>query len=159
MRTLFAVTALVALFASPHTLTGQSKEPWFGTWRLNLAKSTADRDARFKRMTTKIEPWEGGLKVTYDLVGVRGGLTHMEWTGKFDGKDYAVQGVDYVLTNAYSRVNDRSYQITIKVDGVVNATARVVISPDGDTLTTLTTGRNSQGNTVETTAVYDRLRP
>jgi hypothetical protein len=137
-------------------LAAQSPEPWLGTWKLHLAKSTADRDARYKRGTTKIEAWHDGLKVTYDLVGVRGGATHMEWTGKFDGRDYPVQGVDYVLTNAYSRIDDHSYQITIKIDGVLTATAKVVISPDGKTLTTTTTGNNAQGKSVTTTTIYER---
>jgi hypothetical protein len=156
MRLLFLLTTLTALFTLPRIFAGQSREPWFGTWKLNLAKSTVERNVRFKRATTKIEPWEDGLKVTYDLVGVRGGVTHMEWTGKFDGKDYPVQGVDYVLTNAYSHVNDRSYEIVTKIDGIVSATAKVVISPDGKTLTTLTAGRNAQGATVNTTTVYER---
>ena len=34
---------------------------------------------------------------------------HLEWTGKFDGNDYPVQGVEVVLTNAYRRVDDRTY--------------------------------------------------
>ena len=148
MRLIFVLSLLLAA--------AQSQDPWFGTWQLNLAKSTTDSDVRFKRATSKIEPWGDGLKVTYDLVGVRGGITHMEWTGKFDAKDYPVQGVDYVLTNAYSRVDERSYQIVIKTDGVVTATAKVTISADGKTLTTLTTGKNARGNTVETTTVYER---
>ena len=147
--------ALIGLIP-PYTTAAQWQEPWFGIWKLNLEKSTVDRDARFKRATTKIEPWQDGLKVTYDLVGVRGGITHMEWTGKFDGKDYPMLGVDYVLTNAYSRLDDRTYQITVKNDGVVTATAKVTISPDGRTLTTLTTGKDARGDTVNTTAVYER---
>jgi len=137
-------------------LTG-SQEPWLGTWQVNLAKSSAEGNVRFKRATTKIEGWRDGIKVTYDLVGIRGGLTHMEWTGKFDGKDYPVQGVDYVLTNAYSPVDDHSYTIVTKVDGAITSTARVVISTDGKTLTTVTTGKDAQGNAVQTTTVYDRL--
>jgi hypothetical protein len=137
-------------------LAAQSPEPWLGTWKLNLSKSTAARDPRYKRGTTKIEPWQDGLKVTYDLVGIRGGVTHMEWTGKFDGKDYAIEGVDYVLTNAYSRIDGHTYQITIKTDGVLTATARVVISSDGKTLTTSTTGNNAQGKSVTTTTIYER---
>ena len=156
MRITFVLTTLMAICLTHQMLAGQSQEPWFGTWKLNLAKSTADRDARYKRATSKIEPWKDGIKVTYDLVGTRGGTTHMEWIGKFDGKDYPVHGVDYVLTHAYTRVDDRSYQITIKIDGAVSATAEVEISPDGHTLTTLTTGKDGQGNTVHTTAVYDR---
>src|SRR5262245_37131250 len=146
MRITFVLAALLAV----------SQEPWFGTWKLNIAKSTADRDARFKSATSKIEPSQDGLTVIYDLVGTRGGVTHMEWMGKFDGKDYPVQGVDYVLTHAYTRLNDRSYQITIKIDGVVTAIAKVEVSPDGKTLTTLTDGKNSRGNDVSTIAVYEK---
>jgi hypothetical protein len=156
VRITFVVTALLTLYALQQAFARQPQEPWFGTWKLNLAKSTTDREARYKRATTKIEPWRDGLKVTYDLVGTRGGITHMEWTGRFDGNDYPVQGVDYVLTHAYRRVNDRAYQITIKIDGVVAAIARVEVSPDSQTLTTLTTGKDAQGRTVSTTAVYER---
>src|SRR5216684_5763395 len=84
---------------------GPAQDPWIGTWRLNPAKSTANSD-RYKRVTSRIESAEDGLKVIYDMVGTRGGITHMEWSGTFDSKDYPVEGVDYVLTNAYTRVND-----------------------------------------------------
>jgi hypothetical protein len=146
----------IILILAAWAMTLQGPEPWLGTWSLNLAKSTNGAEARYKRGTTKIEPWQGGLKVTYDLVGTRGGVTHMEWTGKFDGNDYPMQGSDYVLTNAYSRIDERSYRIVMKADGTVTATATVVISPDGNTLTTQTTGKDAQGKTVSTTTVYER---
>jgi hypothetical protein len=136
-------------------MAGEPLRPWFGTWKLNPAKSTANSESRFKRVTLNVEPWQDGLKVTYDMVGIRGGITHMEWTGKFDGKDYPVQGVDYVLTNAYTRLDEQSYQIVIKVDGTLAATAKVVVSADGKTLTTSTVEKNAKGESV-TTTVYDR---
>ena len=137
-------------------MAGEPPGPWFGTWKLNPAKSTSNSESRFKRVTLKVEPWQDGLKVTYDMVGFRGGVTHMEWTGKFDGKDYPVQGVDYVLTNAYTRLDEQSYQIVIKVDGAVAATAKVVVSSDGKMLTTSTVEKNARGESVTTTTVYER---
>jgi hypothetical protein len=137
-------------------MAGELQAPWFGTWKLNPVKSTSNSESRFKRVTLKIEPWHEGLKVTYDMVGLRGGITHMEWTGKFDGKDYPVQGVDYVLTNAYTRLDEQSYQIVIKVDGAGAATAKVVVAPDGKTLTTSTVEKNARGESVTSTTVYDR---
>jgi hypothetical protein len=80
----------------------------------------------------------------------------MEWTGRFDSRDYPVQGVDYVLTNAYRRIDDRSYEILVKVDGRLAATAVAVVSPDGNTLTVSTAERSASGSSVNTTAVYDR---
>jgi hypothetical protein len=117
-----------------------------GTWKLNPAKSP------YKRSTCKIEFLaDASLKVTYDNVGIRGGVTHIEWVGKLDGKDYPMQGVDEVLTNAYTRIDDRTYEVVVKADGVKAATARIVIAPDGMTLTSTTSTRNGK-----TTAVYDR---
>jgi len=158
---LFSVQSLVilAIFWGQFPASGAAEaraHSWFGTWKLNPAKSTANPDSQVKRTTVKIEPWGEGLKVVYDMVGVRGGVTHMEWTGKFDGMDYPVQGVDFVLTHAYRRTGDRSYEITVKVDGSLAATASVVISPDGRTLTSVTTERNPQGRTLQTTSVYEK---
>jgi len=137
-------------------MAGEPLGPWFGTWKLNPAKSTSNSESRYKRVTLKVEPWQDGMKVAYDMVGIRGGVTHMEWAGKFDGKDYPVHGVDYVLTNAYTRLDEQSYRIVIKVDGTVAATAKVVVSPDGKTLTTSTVEKNARGESVTTTTVYDR---
>jgi len=142
---------ILALVMLPLNSAGQAQAPWFGIWKMDFAQSTGHPETRFRKVTSRIEPWKDGLKVTYDAVGVRGGVMHMEWRGRFDGRDYPVQGVDYVLTNAYSRIDDHTYQIVIKVDGAAAATARVVISLDGKTLTTVTTEKKAT-----TTAVYEK---
>jgi hypothetical protein len=90
------------------------------------------------------------------MVGIRGGVTHTEWTGKFDGKDYAMQGVDYVMTNAYRKVDDRNYEIAIKLDGVLTATARVTVSADGRTLRVASEERSATGQTKTTTTTYEK---
>src|SRR5262245_17379371 len=93
-------------------------EPLFGRWRLNFTESTfAPGPAAYARVTCKIAPWEDGLRVIYDMIGVRGGVSHWEWTGKIDGKDYPLQGVEEVITNAYRRIDDRTYAVVFKLDG------------------------------------------
>jgi hypothetical protein len=158
LRSTLRATCLAAtLLAVPSALHGRELAPWVGTWQLNPAKSTRRAEpSPYKRMTTRIEPWDAGLKVTYDMVGTRGGVTHMEWIGRFDGRDYAVQGVDYVLTNAYRQIDDRRYEIRIKVDGQQAATATAAVSADGRTLTVVTAERDPEGRTISTTAVYER---
>jgi hypothetical protein len=94
--------------------------------------------------------------VVYDLVRRRGGITHMEWNGRFDGQDYPVQGVDYVLTNAYRKVSDRSYEIVVRVDGREAAVATAVVSGDGMRMTVDTIERDARGQTVRTRATYVR---
>ena len=144
------------IFIGLLALLAETKGPWIGTWKLNPARSTTAPD-RYKRVIARIEPWEDGLKVTYEMVGTRGGVNYLEWTGRFDGKDYPVEGADYIMTNAYTLLNDHSYQIVVKVEGSVAATARVEVSGDGKTLTTVTTEKNARGQTISTTAVYERM--
>jgi len=91
------------------------------------------------------------------MVRTRGGITHVEWQGRFDGRDYPVQGMDYFLTNAYRPLDDRSYEIIIKVDGRVAANAIAVVSPDGKTLTVTTIEKDARGRTVKTNAAYRRV--
>jgi hypothetical protein len=154
----FPIILTVAFLYALPAAAAPSQLPLFGTWKLNLAKSSYDPGPPpYKRSTCRIEPWQDGLRVSYDMVGLRGGVTHLEWTGKLDGHDYPLEGVDEVLSNAYTPIDDHTYDIVVKVDGRPAATARIVIAPDGRTLTTLTTTRNSQGQILKTTTVYDRL--
>lgn len=161
---------LVAVCATPPARAGaQAPAPWFGTWQLDPGKSTKrPTPSPYRRVRTRIEPAaEAGhnqpeaqadapVKVSYEMVGVRGGVTRMEWTGRFDGRDYPMQGVDYVMTNAYRSLDGHSYEIVVKVDGVRAATAVAVVSPDGRALTVRTSERDARGGTITTTAVYAR---
>ena len=131
--------------------------PWFGTWQLVQPEAGGRFESPvYKKVTLRIEPWEDGLRVVYDMVRARGGVTHVEWQGRFDGRDYPVQGMDYFLTNAYRPVDDRSYEIIIKVDGRVAANAIAEVAADGRTLTVVTIEKDARGRTVRTTAVYRR---
>src|SRR6476646_5223995 len=143
------------IFSVLIALSTEAQAPWIGVWKLDPARSTAAAD-RYKRVMTKIEPSRDGLKVTYEMVGVRGGVSHLEWTGKLDGRDYPVEGADYVLTNAYTLIGDRSYRIVVKAEGSAVASAVVEVSADGKTLTSTTTERNARGESVTTLNVYEK---
>jgi len=60
-------------------------------------------------------------------------------------------------TDNYRRVDDRTYEIVVKVDSAVVATSRVVVSPDGKTLRVSTQERNPNGQITHTTAVYEKF--
>ena len=89
------------------------------------------------------------------MVRPRGGVSHLEWTGRFDGSDYPVQGVEEVVTYAYQRIDGRTYDVITKVDGRPAATSRAVLSADGRSITTTTAGRDSRGVDVTTITVYE----
>ena len=62
-----------------------------GTWKLNEAKSRIAAGSP-KNTTVTYAAMGDNVKVTVDGVDKDGKPTHNEWTGKFDGKDYAVTG-------------------------------------------------------------------
>jgi hypothetical protein len=149
--------AMLIVLLLQGAVSAQVPEGWIGTWRLNVAKSTYDPGpSPYKRATYTIEPWNDGLKVTYEMVHPRGGWTHLEWAGKLDGRDYRVQGIDEVVTYAYRPVGDGSYEVAVKFDGRVTALSRITLSPDGRTMTTTTKGRGGRGQEVVTTTVYEK---
>ena len=152
------VCALLTILAiATSSASGQELEPLIGTWRLNFAESVfVSGQPPYKRVTTKIEPWQDGVRVIYDMVGVRGGVTHWEWTGRLDGRDYALQGVEEVVTNAYTRSGDRTYILATKVDGRLTSNTTIQISADGKKMTVTSPAFNSQGQRGINTAVYQQ---
>ena len=67
-----------------------------------------------------------------------------------------MQGLDVVMTYSYARLDTRTYEVTIRLDGRAVGTARVVISDDGNRLTTVTTADGPGGQAVSNTTVYQR---
>jgi hypothetical protein len=157
LRSFVVLTLLLATLVSPGDVLGQAYEPWLGTWVLNLSKSTYEPGpVPYRRGSFTVEPWEDGVRIVYDLVRQRGGITHLEWSGRFDGNDYPVQGLEQVITYAYRRVNGHTYDAVMKADGTSVATSRVVLSTDGQSMTSVTVGTSPDGQRMTTTTVYER---
>lgn len=156
----FRCVLLIALLSLSSTSRAQSPEEWFGIWKLNLAESIYNPGpGPYARATMKVEPWQDGIRFSYDLVRPRGGVQHMEWTGKFDGMDYMVQGVDDYVTYAYRALGDRAFEVVTKLDGRIAAVSKVTLSADGRRLTTTTGGKNPRGEDVTNVTVYEKTSP
>jgi hypothetical protein len=140
------VVSLAAASGLPVTAQATVAPEWFGTWHLDVSRSTFGSVAsRYVRGTWRItHASDGQVGMVYDLVGARGGVTHMEWTGRFDGHDYRLQGPDAVVTYAYTLLDPRTLNLVVKVDGRVANTAHVVLSP-ADTVTATTQAGSAHG--------------
>ena len=134
---------------------GFAADPNIGTWKLNEAKSKFSPGAP-KNQTAVYAAAGDNVKVTVDGIDSAGKSLHNEWTGKFDGKDYALTGSPTGDTRSYKRVNDRTLTFTEKKGGKVVTSGRVVVSVDGKSRTVTATGTNEQGQKINTTAVYDK---
>jgi hypothetical protein len=151
LRSLIATGWLIAL--SSAAASADPSPEWFGTWHLDVERSTFLGPAPYVRGTWKVSPAPGGeVMMIYDQVGTRGGVTHMEWRGPFDGSDRRLHGPDAVVTYAYSEIDERTLNLLVKVDQRPTATARVVLSPDG-TVTATATNSTARGP-VTTVTVY-----
>ena len=127
---------------------------WIGVWTLSgiLASNNATAPRLYTRGTRQIASSDSTVTIVDDLVRVRGGVLHLEWTGTLDGRDYPVEGVEVYLTSAYRQIDDHTLELTQKVDGRPVVKARLVLSPDGKTITTTT----MDGTTTATTVYLKR---
>ena len=132
-----------------------AQDPNLGTWKLNEAKSQMPPSGA--RITSSVYAADGdNVKITQEATDKDGKPLHVEWTGKFDGKDYPVTGNPAIDTRSYKKTGAGALTITNKKDGKVTTTAHSVISADGKTRTAHVTQIDSSGKKVSFTAVYDK---
>jgi len=126
-----------------------------GTWKLNEAKSTLTSGA--PKNTTVVYTAVGDqVKVTVDGVDKDGKPTHSEWTGKYDGKDYAVTGDPSSDARAAKKVDDNTLELTVKKGGSTTSSGSIVVSADGKSRTVTLKGKDSAGKEFTSKAVYDK---
>src|SRR5215204_432126 len=101
-----------------------------GTWKLNEAKSKIPTGAT-KNHTVIYETVGDSIKIIVDGTDAAGNATHNEWTGKFDGTDYALTGDPTADTRAYRKVGPRTLAMTIKKAGKVTVTGRIIVTANG----------------------------
>jgi hypothetical protein len=144
---------LAALFASATVCLAQ--DPNMGTWKLNEAKSRFAPGAT-KNQTVVYEAAGDSVKVIVDGVDSAGTAIHHEWTGKFDGKFYAVTGDPTSDMRSYRKINKHTLALTGKKDGKVTVTGRITVTANGRTRTVTTTVTDSNGKRISNRAVYDK---
>ena len=126
-----------------------------GTWKLNAAKSKLGRGGQRNDRVVYDWAFPAQTKVTVDGRDAKGKAMHSEWTGRFDGKDYAVTGAADGDMRAYTEVNDHTLNFTSKKGGKVTLNGRVVISADGKTRTVTTWARHGKKK-MTNVAFYDK---
>ena len=153
MKIKAAVFAVALLFAGVTVASAQ--EPNKGVWKLNEAKSHFGKGAT-KNHTVTYEMAGDDIKVIVDGNAADGSATHNEWTGKFDGRYYAVTGDATSDMRMYRRINKRTLSIRARKEGKTTLTGTITVSRNGKMRTVTTTARNAQGRWVTNHAVYDK---
>lgn len=147
----------LVVFATMAVVLGQTSDPHVGTWKLNAAKSKYTPGTGLKSGTAKIEAAGSGVKIVVDGVQVDGKAMHYEYTANYDGKDVRINGeTPNGDTVALTRVDANTLRTAYKKAGKPTTTQTAVVSADGKTRTITTKGTNAIGQTVDSTAVWDK---
>jgi hypothetical protein len=146
MTIALSLAGSVAIFAADTSM---------GTWKLNEAKSTLTAGAP-KNSTVMYEAAGDSVKVTIDGTDAKGAVTHSEWTGKFDGHDYAVTGDPTSDMRSYTRINKNTLNFAVMKAGKVDMTGRIIIAGNGKSRTVTTTSTDATGAKVTSTAIFDK---
>ena len=147
--TLLLVALVLNLSAAP-------ADEHSGTWKMNPAKSNYSPGPAPKSITVKIVSDADNMKLTSDGIDAAGKPTHVEYTAKFDGKDYPITGIPNADTIALERLDASTIRSTTKKGDQVVMTVTSAISKDGKTRTATFKGKNAEGLDVNNVVVYDK---
>lgn len=134
MKRAVLVAGLLVFTVAPFAFA--QNQQFVGTWKVDVAKSKYEPGAAPKNETLRFESVGDGFKVSLDGVNQQGPY-HSEATGKFDGADVPVVATparQARFTYSFSRLDDRTWEIVIKVNGARRLLVRNVVSEDGKTM-------------------------
>jgi hypothetical protein len=148
-------TTLVFGIAALSSLVYAQADPNVGTWKLNLAKSKYNAGQAPKSSTVAVAAAGQGIMVQSNTVLADGTTRKISYTAMYDGKDAPVMGTpDYDMVAVTRSGNTISG--TRKKGGKQVQTFTTVVSADGKTRTTTTTGTDAKGQKVDNAQVYDK---
>jgi hypothetical protein len=152
--TLLAITAVVSVLVLGSIARAADNQA--GTWKLNVAKSKYSPGPAPKEGTLTIESQADGLKFTIHGTDAEGKTVHMEFSPKYDGKDYPATGMPGADTISMKKIDDSTIETVSRKGGKPLVTTKSVVSKDGKTRTTTQKGTNAKGEKVNNTIVYDK---
>jgi len=134
------------------TATMAADDPFVGTWKLNLGKSTITGPSP-KSMTLTITTQNNGIKVVTDRVGPDDKTRQQENIYILDGKEHPITDNPSVDTTIGTRVDANTIAQVLKkgADELVNT--NMLVSKDGKTLTVIA---KIQGQDTSNIRVYDK---
>jgi hypothetical protein len=146
----FGVLVTTALWAADLTL---------GTWQLNVKKSKFLPGPAFQSETRIYEEQGDGVKVTIRTVDGKGKQVTSVFITTPDGQQHAVSGSGGPADSVgLRRINEFTAESTLLHAGKEIAKTTRVVSEDGKTMTIIYKGLDPEGNPVDYTLFFDRLK-
>ncbi len=132
-----------------------ANNPTLGSWKLNESKSTFGDGAG----KTTLVVWEnvgGQQKCTVDGTDAHGNKTHSVWTGKLDGKFYAVTGDPQADQRSFKKSDENTIDMVTQMHGKTVGDGTIVVASDRKSRTVTSTMTNAKGVKVTSTLAYDK---
>jgi hypothetical protein len=155
IRRKLATAVMVAALGSAVFVSCAARDPFIGTWKLNLSQSKLPAPLPQSQIVT-IHITDQIIRVQEDVVSEKGEKLAIKVHAKFDGLDYAIDGSPFADTVAYTRVDRNTLKGIGKKGGKVIVDEVAVVSGNGKTLTTTYSGTDSSGQRGTFVAVFDR---
>jgi hypothetical protein len=156
MRT---VAALLLTMLAGEVVMVQSNPLRFGTWVMNIPKSTFDPGPPPMSQMRREERDGDALKTFVEGVDARGNRIAYQFTVRSDGKDYPITGTGVPYgsdTVAFVEADPFTVDATFKKAGKVTGTARAVMSRDGKMLTVTSKGSNAAGRPTHNVTIWEK---
>ena len=152
------VACAIALLITALTLavTTAAADQLSGTWKMNAEKSKYSPGPAPKDLTVVVESDENNYKLDASGTGGDGKPTHVQYSAKFDGKDYPATGIANADAVSLKRIDANTIETLQKKDGKVVMTITTKVSKDGKTRTSTWQGKNAEGKDVHNVVVFDK---
>jgi hypothetical protein len=150
----FAIVTLLTTLTLFVAIAGADQSS--GTWSMNAEKSKYSPGPPPKSLTVDVESDENNYKIDATGTDGDGKPIHVQYSAKFDGKDYPATGIANADTVSVKRIDANTIETMQKKDGKVVMTITTKVSKDGKTRKSTWRGKNAEGKDVHNVVVFDK---
>src|SRR6516165_6058698 len=134
-KRLFGCAATMLVTALTLFAAAAAADQLSGTWKMNAEKSKYSPGPAPKSLTVVVESDDSNYKIDATGTDGDGKPLHVQYSAKFDGKDYPATGSPNVDSVSVKRVDANTIETLQKKDGKVVMTVTSKVSKDGKTRT------------------------
>jgi hypothetical protein len=149
------LVAFILAAAFPAHAFAQSN-PWLGTWRANLAKSTYKVGPAPRSATLNFQGAGANLTDTAETLDATGKPTKSVFMHLCDGQSHPATGSPDFDARAYPRIDTNTLIYGSMKAGRLVAVGILLLSQDGRTIAGTTRGVNAAGQQLSRVVVYDK---
>jgi hypothetical protein len=155
-KKLLAWAIAMLITALTVTVTTVAADQLSGTWKMNPEKSKYTPGPAPKNLTVVVESDENNYKLEATGTDGDGKPLHVQYSAKFDSKDYPATGIANADSVSLKRIDANTIETLQKKDGKVVMTITTKVSKDGKTRTSTWHGKNAEGKDVHNVVVLDK---